>query len=54
MDYITNFGTYKRHIIATAKQLFYPKEVVEALKDAKTEKECTLIMRTARERDYAA
>lgn len=44
-----NFGVYKRVIISIAKQLFYPSEVIQALREAKTENECTLIMTTARQ-----
>lgn len=39
---------YKRHAIATAKQLFYPQSVILRLQSAQTESEIARIMKTAR------
>lgn len=39
---------YKRHAISIAKDLLYPSEVIEKLKEAYTENEICRIMTTAR------
>lgn len=49
---VIEFYNYKKSVITTAKQLFYPKDVVESLKNATTEAEITRIMKTARDRNF--
>lgn len=41
---------WKKKAITTARELYYPKEVIEAIENAKTENEVTLILTTARKR----
>ena len=39
---------WKEKAIKTARELYYPQEVIEAIENAKTENEAILILRTAR------
>lgn len=41
---------YKRQAIRTARDLFYPEEVIQKLKTAQSVSEISRIMKTARER----
>lgn len=49
----TEFYAYKKYALKAAKDLCYPKSVVEELKNASTEGEIARIMRTARDRKFA-
>lgn len=50
---MSTFGTYKAVAAKAAKELGYGKEVVKEVKNAQSEREVTLIMATARERQTA-
>ena len=47
----TAFERYRDDKVLVAKQLFYGKDVIKAIKKAKTENEITMILRTRRLRE---
>lgn len=47
--YAINFKAEQRRAIKVANELFYGKDVVKRLKEAKTVSELSMILRTARE-----
>ena len=42
---------WKKKAIIAARELYYSEEVIEAIRNAKTENEATLILTTERKRD---